>query len=63
MYLLDLFAAKAVFLVMVAALIIIPVWIIIVAFTKKKGKADNVNAPDEDEEAQNTPHKDEVGTV
>ena len=46
MFLLDLFQAKAAFLVMVALIIIIPAWILIVAFTKKKGKADNINAPD-----------------
>jgi hypothetical protein len=46
MFLLNLFAAKAAFLIMVALLIIITVWILMVAFTKKKGKADNINAPD-----------------
>ncbi len=49
MFLLDLFQAKVAFLAMVAALIIIPAWILIVAFTKKKGKADSVDAPDEGE--------------
>lgn len=46
MYLLDLFQAKALFLLMVLSLIIIPVWMLLVAFTKKKGKADSVDAPD-----------------
>ncbi|WP_170254447.1 hypothetical protein [Phaeodactylibacter luteus] len=50
MFLLDLFAAKAAFIVMVVLLVVIPVWIILVAFTKKKGKADSINAPDEVEE-------------
>ena len=46
MYLLDLFAAKAAFLAMVVVLIIIPVWITIVAFTKKKGdSAKTVESP------------------
>jgi len=49
MYLLDLFQAKAAFLGMVALLIIIPAWILLVAFTKKKGKVDNINAPDSEE--------------
>jgi hypothetical protein len=47
MFLLNLLEAKAVFLLMVFLLIVIPVWILLVAFTKKKGKADNINAPDE----------------
>ncbi|MCO6478083.1 MAG: hypothetical protein J5I94_15740 [Phaeodactylibacter sp.] len=48
MYLLDLAAAKAAFIAMVVVLVVIPVWIGIVAFTKKKGKADSVNAPEEE---------------
>lgn len=47
MFLLNLYAAKAAFLVMVALLVIFTVWVLLVAFTKKKGKADNINAPDE----------------
>ena len=47
MFLLDLFEAKAAFLAMVVILFIIPVWISIVAFTKKKGKADSVEAIEE----------------
>ena len=47
MFLLDLFEAKAAFLAMVLILFIIPVWISIVAFTKKKGKADSVEAIEE----------------
>lgn len=47
MFLLDLFEAKAAFLAMVVILFIIPVWISIVAFTKKKGKADSVEASEE----------------
>jgi zona occludens toxin (predicted ATPase) len=49
MFLLNLLEAKAVFLLMVFLLIVIPVWILLVAFTKKKGKADNINAPEEEE--------------
>ncbi|MCB0571134.1 MAG: hypothetical protein KDC66_15275 [Phaeodactylibacter sp.] len=49
MYLLDLFQAKVAFLAMVVALVVIPAWILIVAFTKKKGKADSVDAPDSGE--------------
>lgn len=49
MFLLDLFAAKVAFIAMVVALIVIPAWILLVAFTKKKGKADNINAPSEAE--------------
>ena len=49
MFLLNLMEAKAAFLVMVVILFIIPIWIGIVAFTKKKGKADSINAPDEGE--------------
>ncbi|MCB0578753.1 MAG: hypothetical protein KDD10_05525 [Phaeodactylibacter sp.] len=49
MYLLDLFQAKAAFLAMVVVLFVIPVWIGIVAFTKKKGKADSVDAPEEEQ--------------
>lgn len=45
MFLLNLIEAKAVFLLMVFLLIVIPVWILLVAFTKKDGKADNINAP------------------
>lgn len=56
MFLLDLFAAKAGFIAMVIALIVIPAWILLVAFTKKKGKADSVNAPEE-EEVGNGPAK------
>ncbi|MEQ8707114.1 MAG: hypothetical protein RIC19_24495 [Phaeodactylibacter sp.] len=52
MFLLDLFAAKAAFIAMIVALIIIPAWILLVAFTKKKGKADNINAPSEEEEKE-----------
>jgi len=50
MFLLNLLEAKAVFLLMVFLLIVIPVWILLVAFTKKKGKADNINAPEKPEE-------------
>lgn len=35
---------------MVFLLIVIPVWILLVAFTKKKGKADNIDAPEQPEE-------------
>jgi hypothetical protein len=49
MFLLDLFAAKVAFIAMVVSLIVIPAWILLVAFTKKKGKADSVNAPSEEE--------------
>jgi uncharacterized RDD family membrane protein YckC len=49
MYLLDLFQAKAAFLMMIVLLIVIPAWILLVAFTKKKGKADNIHAPDPEE--------------
>ena len=52
MYLLDLFQAKVLFLLMVVALIVIPVWMLLVAFTKKKGKADSVDAPEPEEEKQ-----------
>ena len=54
MFLLDLFAAKAAFIAMIVALIVIPVWILLVAFTKKKGKADSVNAPLEEETTKDT---------
>ena len=50
MFLLNLLEAKAVFLLMVFLLIVIPVWILLVAFTKKKGKADNIDAPEQPEE-------------
>ncbi|MCB0550797.1 MAG: hypothetical protein KDD19_24730 [Phaeodactylibacter sp.] len=52
MYLLDLFAAKAAFLAMVVVLIIIPVWITIVAFTKKKGDVGTSNTVVEEEERE-----------
>ena len=51
MFLLNLLEAEAVFLLMVFLLIVIPVWILLVAFTKKKGKADNVDAPEDSEES------------
>ena len=54
MFLLNLLEAKAVFLLMVFLLIVIPVWILLVAFTKKKGKADNINAPEEEEETKSS---------
>lgn len=59
MFLLNLLEAKAVFLLMVFLLIVIPVWILLVAFTKKKGKADNINAPDETEDSSTSVAKSE----
>jgi|AntRauTorckE5430_2_1112549.scaffolds.fasta_scaffold14941_3 hypothetical protein len=55
MFLLNLYAAKVAFIAMVVSLIVIPAWILLVAFTKKKGKADNINAPSEEETAKNDP--------
>ena len=52
MFLLNLLEAKAVFLLMVFLLIVIPVWILLVAFTKKKGKADSIDAPDDTTEQE-----------
>jgi len=59
MFLLNLLEAKAVFLLMVFLLIVIPVWILLVAFTKKKGKADNVDAPGDAEDKSESVEKSE----
>lgn len=55
MFLLDLFAAKVAFIAMVVSLIVIPAWILLVAFTKKKGKADSIDAPEEEPTAEEAP--------
>mgnify|MGYP000420823409 CR=1 FL=1 len=63
MFLLNLLEAKAVFLLMVFLLIVIPVWILLVAFTKKKGKADNVDAPEESADSVSAKEPEDIETV
>lgn len=55
MFLLDLFAAKVAFIAMVVSLIVIPAWILLVAFTKKKGKSDSIGAPEKEPTAEKDP--------
>ncbi len=49
MYLLDLFEAKAAFIFMVAVLIIIPIWIGVVAFSRRGKEAGREDESEEKE--------------